>query len=172
MLSEQLFEYLFWSNKNLLFLLWNATSARFLILLRGGSCIFQDTNFFDWNFPASKSNTLILCTCTFLFLSGPFSSAWQRFFTQKLYALSQSGKVWKLDTWLHDSIVLYRSQIDMSLRSLHCPKFDWSKKILEFQIFLDYKIKFRHNFLKFMYSEKATKVCEISTVDLSYVVTV
>ena len=26
--------------------------------------------------------------------------------------------------------------------------------------------------LKFMYSEKATKFCEISTVDLSYVVTV
>ena len=72
--SKQLFEYLFRSNKNL-FLLWNATSARFLVLLRGGSCIFQDTNFFDWNFPASKSNTLILCTCTFLFLSGPFSSA-------------------------------------------------------------------------------------------------
>ena len=60
----------------------------------------------------------------------------------------------------------------MSLRSLHCPKFDWSKKILEFQIFLDYKIKFRHNFLKFIYSEKATKVCEISTEDLSYVVPV
>ena len=27
-------------------------------------------------------------------------------------------------------------------------------------------------FLKFIYSEKATKFCEISTVDLSYVVTV
>ena len=27
-------------------------------------------------------------------------------------------------------------------------------------------------FLKFMYSEKATNFCEISTVDLSYVVTV
>ena len=26
--------------------------------------------------------------------------------------------------------------------------------------------------LKFMYSEKATKFCEISTVDLSYIVTV
>ena len=27
-------------------------------------------------------------------------------------------------------------------------------------------------FLKFIYSEKATKFCEISTVDLSYVVTI
>ena len=29
-----------------------------------------------------------------------------------------------------------------------------------------------HVFLKFIYSEKATKFCEISTVDLSYVATV
>ena len=29
-----------------------------------------------------------------------------------------------------------------------------------------------HSYIKFIYSEKATNVCEISTVDLSYVVTV
>ena len=28
-----------------------------------------------------------------------------------------------------------------------------------------------HTYIKFIYSEKATKFCEISTVDLSYVVT-
>ena len=43
------------------------------------------------------------------------------------------------------------------------PKVQLGSSDLKWQIYL---------FLKFIYSEKATKFCEISTVDLSYVVTV
>ena len=39
--------------------------------------------------------------------------------------------------------------------------------------FMPYSIVFNHvRMVKFKYSEKATKICEISTVDLSYVVPV
>ena len=42
----------------------------------------------------------------------------------------------------------------------------------ENEFYRDYVLSKSGNVLKFIYSEKATKFCEISTVDLSYVLTV
>ena len=68
--------------------------------------------------------------------------------------------------------------IEIAIRSKVCTKYrkHW-KSYVSFQLsrrtgpFLTV-LKISAVFLKFIYSEKATQICEISTVDLSYVVTV
>ena len=58
-----------------------------------------------------------------------------------------------------------------STQSDNWKKIEWAEWVEIVWRFMEFFFTFQ-NFLKFIYSEKATKFCEISAVDLSYVVTV